>query len=106
MMTKQDQAAAADKQRLEGRAAEHGSRADATQEATAAAAASDEMAAAQAAEPEAALDAGPGMDLDFGGPVEMDGMQEEAMDSAIGGPQPTFSDQGYGAGIKPLSCLA
>jgi len=92
MVSKQDQAA----QWLEGRAAERSTRPDATQEATAAAAAADEMAAAEAAEPEPAL--GGAHALDFGGPVDMEGVQEERMDSGPGAAEPGLSDAGFGAG--------
>lgn len=83
-------------QRLQARAAERSFRPDATQEATAAAVAADEMAAAEAAEPEAALDGGDA--LDFGGPVDMDGVQEDRLDVSAGAAQPGFSDPGFGAG--------
>ena len=92
MTSKQD--LAADRRRTASKAAERLFVPDAAQEATAAAAAADEMAAAEAAEPEAALDGGAadlGDPTEFGGPVDMEGMQGEGMDLEL--PQPTFSDQ-------------
>ena len=85
-------------QRLEARATDHPSRSDATQEATAAAAAADEMAAAEAAEPETALDTGDA--VDFGGAVDMEGVQEERMNAPLHSAQPAFSDQGFVTGDK------
>ena len=91
-------------QRIQARAAERSFQPDATQEATAAAVAADEMAAAEAAEPEAALDGGDA--LDFGGPVNIEGVQEDCMDASAGAAQPAFSDQGFGAGSKATPLLA
>ena len=91
-------------QRIQARAAERSFRPDATQEATAAAVAADEMAAAEAAEPEAALDGGDA--LDFGGPVDMDGVQEDRLDVSAGAAQPGFSDPGFGAGSKTTPLFA
>ncbi|KAA6426441.1 MAG: sister chromatid cohesion 1 4 [Trebouxia sp. A1-2] len=92
MTSKQDLA----QQRLQATAAERSFWPDATQEATAAAVAADEMAAAEAAEPEAALNGGDA--LDFGGPVDMAGVHDDRMDASAGAAQPGFSDQGFGAG--------
>lgn len=98
MTSKQD--LAADRRHTASKAAERLSAPDAAQEATAAAAAADEMVAAEAAEPEAALNGGAAADLgdptEFGGPVDMEGMQGEGMDLEL--PQSTFSDQGFAAG--------
>ena len=91
-------------QRIQARAAERSFQPDATQEATAAAVAADEMAAAEAAEPEAALDGGDA--LDFGGPVDMDGVQEDRLDVSAGAAQPGFSDPGFGAGSKTTPLFA
>ena len=99
MTSKQDLA----QQRLEARATAHPSRPDATQDATAAAAAADEMAAAAAAEPEAALDTGDA--VDFGGPVDMEGVQEERMHAPQHSAQPGFSDQGFGTGDKNAAVI-
>ena len=97
MTSRQD--LAADRHRTASKAADRLPAPDAAQEATAAAAAADEMAAAEAAEPEAALDGGAaefGDPTEFGGPVDMEGVQGEGMDLDL--PQPTFSDQGIAAG--------
>ena len=98
MTSRQD--LAADRQHTASKAADRLSVPDAAQGATAAAAAADEMAAAEAAEPEAALDGGAAAELgdptEFGGPVDMEGVQGEGMDLDL--PQPTFSDQGFAAG--------
>ena len=93
---------AADRQHAASKATDHSSAPDDLQEAIAAAAAADELAAAEAAEPEAALDgvaaAELGDPVDFGGPVDMEGMQGEGMDLEL--PQPTFSDQGIEEGVN------
>ena len=98
MTSRQD--LAADRQRTASKAVERLSVPDAAQEATAAAAAADEMSAAEAAEPETALDGGAAAELgdptEFGGPVDMEGVQGEGMDLEL--PQPTFSDQGFAVG--------
>lgn len=99
-MTSKEDRAAADRQRTEGRAAEHtaaehGTLADAAEQATAAAAAADELAAAEAAEPEAALTGPADVDLDFGGPVDMESMQEKPV-TMDGPPQATLSQQSFG----------
>lgn len=95
MTSKQD--LAADRQRTASKAAERLSAPGAAQEATAAV---DEMAAAEAAEPEAALEHSAAAELgdptDFGGPVDMEGVQGEGMDLEL--PQPTFSGQSFAAG--------
>ena len=61
-------------------------------------------------QPEVAL-AGPAdVDLDFGGPVEMEAMHEDAMLS--GPPQPTLSEHDFAEGVQwavtsiMFSCLA
>lgn len=100
MTSKQDLA----QQRLQATAAERSFWPDATQEATAAAVAADEMAAAEAAEPEAALNGGDA--LDFGGPVDMAGVHDDRMDASAGAAQPGFSDQGFGAGSKTTPLFA
>ena len=93
----------ADRQRTVSKAAE---RMSAMDEATAAAVAADERAAAAAAEPEAALDGGAAAELgdptEFGGPVDMEGVQGEGMDHEL--PQPTMSDQGFAAGKLLITC--
>lgn len=101
MTSKQD--LVADRQRTASKATE---RLSALDEATAAAAAADERAAAAAAEPEAALDGGAAAEFgdptEFGGPVDMEGVQGEGMDHDL--PQPTLSDQGFaGGGDVPMS---
>ena len=97
MASKQDRAAAQRAQHAENfagdSAAQHVSRADAIEEATAAVARADELAAAEAAELDTVLELMP--------PTEIAEPPAGPMDIDMAGPDPMFDQQDFAAGVWP-----